>query len=83
VVFASLMDGLGQGFLELTVTHLASDEEVHRIEATIQFPNRFAEVGSIFRINDCYLPEPGYYLFSLYIGNEIITERRIEATLRG
>jgi hypothetical protein len=80
-VFALLTDGLGEGSLELTLTHLGSEEEIFRLETTIRLPNRFTELRVPFPIVECYFPEPGAYLFTLLIDNEIIAERRFEVTL--
>jgi hypothetical protein len=81
-VFALLTDGLGEGLLELTLSHLASEEEIFRLETTIRLPHRFTELRVPFPIVECYFPEPGAYLFTLLIDNEIIGERRFEVALK-
>jgi hypothetical protein len=76
-VFASLTDGLGEGMLELTITRLASDEEIVRLQRSIMFPNRFMDVQVLFRLNEVSFPEEGTYLFSLSVDDDTIAQRRV------
>jgi hypothetical protein len=76
-VFAALTDGLGEGTLELTITHLASDEEILRLQRTINFPNRFMDVQVLFRLSEVSFPEEGIYLFSLSVDEDTIAQRRV------
>ena len=76
-VFAALTDGLGEGNLELTITHLRSDEEILRLQRPIRFPNRFMDLQVLFRLNECSFPEEGTYLFTLSVDEENIAHRRL------
>jgi hypothetical protein len=55
-VFALVTDGLGEGSLELTLTHLASEEEIFRLETTIRLPHRFTELRVPFPLWSVIFP---------------------------
>jgi uncharacterized protein DUF6941 len=76
-VFAALTDGLGQGTLELTITHLASDEEIYTLRRPIDFPNRFMDVQVLIRLSEFSFPEEGLYLFSLAVDDDTVAQRRV------
>lgn len=76
-VFSALTDGLGQGTLELTITHLANDEEIFTVQGPIEFSNRFVDVQVLFRLSDLSFPEEGIYLFSLSVDDDILAQRRV------
>ena len=76
-VFAAFTGGQGTADVELTVTHLESDEEVYALQREVQFPNRFVEVRILFRLAECEFPTPGAYLFTLLIDGDWAAHRRI------
>jgi len=77
-VFASLTDGEGDADVDLTVTHLESDEEVYFLQRSVRFPGRFTEVRTLFRIADCRFPAAGAYFFTLRVDREWVAHRRIQ-----
>ena len=76
-VFVSLTDGLGEGNMELTITQLSTDEEIFAIRQAIRFPDRFADLEVLFRLDDCSFPEEGPYLFTLLVDDVVVAQRRV------
>jgi hypothetical protein len=76
-VYSSLIGGLGEASIELTVTHLESDREVLALQRSTNFPSRFTEVQVIFRVASCQFPEPGSYQFTLLVDGEWVAHRRV------
>lgn len=76
-VFASLIDGEGDGTVELTVTEVSSDEEIHTLRRPVHFPDRLTEVQVRFRLHECVFPAPGAYVFTLSVDNEWVAHRRL------
>ena len=76
-VFVALTDGQGEAEVELTVTHVESDEEVYSFQRSVRFPDRFTEVRVLMRLAECPFPAPGSYMFTLLVDGEWIAHRRI------
>jgi hypothetical protein len=76
-VVATLTNGQGNATIELTLTHLETDEETHSVRQTVQFPSRFTEVLLLYRIAGWTFPEAGTYLFTLQVDGEWIAHRRV------
>jgi len=76
-VLATLTDGQGEAEITLTVTDLESDEETYSFNRDLTFPDRFAEVHILFRLNEITFPVPGSYMFTLMVDGDWIAQRRI------
>lgn len=76
-VFATLTGSQGEGELALTVTNLATDEEVPVLTQRIAFPDRFAEIRITFRLAEFIFPEAGDYVFTLLVDDDWVAQRRV------
>lgn len=64
-IFASLSGGKGEAEITLTITEIASDEEIQVQTRRLVFPDRFTEVHLLFRLAECEFPSPGAYIVYL------------------
>ena len=81
-VFAPLVGGQGEGTVELVVTRLQTDQELYRVHRRVAFPDRFTEVGALFRLRNCVFPAAGAYFFTLLVDGEWMAQRRILVSLK-
>jgi hypothetical protein len=77
VVYSVLTGGLGDGTMDLVVTHLETDEETYANRFPVHFPDRVAEVRVLFRVNRCIFPLPGEYVITLLLDGEWLAHRQI------
>jgi len=75
--YAVLTGGQEEASVELTLTHMESDEEVYSLRSSVRLPDRLAEVRILFRVSECDFPEAGSYLFTLLIDGDWVAHRRI------
>ncbi|HUG92559.1 MAG TPA: hypothetical protein VML55_17095 [Planctomycetaceae bacterium] len=76
-VFCSLTDTAGSGRMRLDVEQLATGRAIYSRSAPIEFPQRFAVVNVSHRIQDLRFPEPGTYMFELFVDDESVARRRL------
>ena len=76
-VFAALTDGLGDGTIQLSVTELATDEEIYVQTAELRFPDPLRVVNLCLRVRSLWFAVPGEYLFTLSVDGEEIATRRV------
>src|SRR5262249_41232986 len=77
-LYAVLTDAEGEATIDLTVTHLDTDEEVYALQRTLHFPDRLAEVRLLYRLREIAFPLPGLYQFTIYLDGEWLTQRRLQ-----
>ncbi len=82
-VFSMLTDGLGDVTIDLTATHLDTDEEVNMRRVPLRFPDPLQVVYFRYRVLDCDFPAPGVYLLALSVGDVEITACRVRVYQRG
>ena len=68
-VFSMLTDGLGDVTIDLTATHLDTEEEVYMRRVPLRFPDPLQVVYFRYRVLDCDFPTPGVYLIALSVGD--------------
>jgi hypothetical protein len=78
VVFAILVDGLGDITLDLMVLRLETDEVIFQQAQEIQFVDRLQEVRFLFRVRGCAFPALGAYQVSLLADGEMLAQHRIQ-----
>jgi hypothetical protein len=76
-VFAVLTDGIGDVTIDLSVTQLATNEEVAIHQGRMRFPDKLAEVSYHARLHHCTFPAPGVYQFTLLADGEWVAHRRL------
>jgi hypothetical protein len=76
-VFAALTDGLGDVTIDLTATHLETDQEIYARRLSLRFPDPLQVVHFRYRVFDCDFPAPGAYLFALFAGEVEIAACRV------
>jgi hypothetical protein len=76
-VLAALMDGKGDGTIDVMLTRLDSDDVVYELRRRAHFPDRLTEVRVLFRINECSFPAPGWYDVTLLVDGEWVAQRRV------
>jgi hypothetical protein len=76
-VVATLTGAQGQGEITLSLTRLETDEEVASLTRQVNFPDRFAEGRVRFQLANCTFPAPGVYMFTLTVGGDWVTHRRL------
>jgi hypothetical protein len=77
VVFAALLDGMGDIRFEVSVQRLDTFEEVYKREFGAQFTDPLREVRFVFRCRDCRFPIPGEYQVSILADGEVIAQRKL------
>jgi hypothetical protein len=76
-VYAVLTGSVGKGDVMLQVTHLPTDQEVYAWMDRIEFVDRFEEVQVLVEPSAFAYPQPGEYLFALYVDADLIASRRV------
>ena len=76
-VFAALTDGMGDVTIDLTVTHLETDQEIYTRRFPFRFPDPLKVVHLYFQVRACDFPAQGNYLFTLSVGEAEIATCRL------
>ena len=82
-VFAALTDGIGTVTIDLTGTHLGTEDEVYRRSLVIRFPDPLRVLHFRYRVFDCKFPIAGVYLFALSVAEVEIVACRVRVYQRG
>jgi hypothetical protein len=80
---ATLIDGEGDGTIELAITREETEALVFTIQRPIHFPDRLTEVRALCRINGCSFPAVGLYSATLLVDGEWVTQRRFRVSVTG
>ena len=81
-VVAVFRGGRGVGKLDLVVAEVETDNEIDSIHSTIEFPDRLAEVRTVFNLERCSFPAPGRYLITVLVDGEWVGHREIAVSKR-
>ena len=81
-VFAALTDGVGTVTIDLTVTHLDTEERVYARSLTITFPDPLRVLHLRYRVADCSFPDSGSYWVALSVADVEIASCRLRVYLR-
>lgn len=76
-VFVALTDGLGDVTIDLSVTHLESNQEVFAQKMEVKFPDPLRIINLRFRFRQLVYEQAGTYLFALLVGDQEIAARRV------
>ena len=82
-VYAALTNGLGDATIELVLTHLETDNEIHARRMPLRFSDKLAEVRILYRMSEISFPEPGKYQFSLLVDGDWIAQRQFQLQEKG
>jgi hypothetical protein len=74
VVYAALSDGLGAAGLLLILTHLDTLETVYEQSARANFTDPLRVLRCLFQVDEFSFPEPGRYVVSLLVEEEVAAE---------
>ncbi len=66
-VWSALTHGTGSGRIELKIFSLRTSQQIYSQRGVIQFSDLTDIVYASFRIRTIRFPQPGYYLFRLFI----------------
>ena len=80
--FAALTDGLGAVTIDLTVTHLDTEEQVYSRSFVVAFLDPLRVVNLRCRIGECSFPYPGSYMVALSVADTEIAHCRLRVYLR-
>ena len=73
-VWSALTHGTGNGRIELRVFSLRTIRQIYVQRGTIHFPDLTDVVYASFRVRSIRFPQPGYYLFRLFIDDSLIPQ---------
>jgi hypothetical protein len=76
-VFAEFTDSKGGGDLMLSVTYLPTGQDVYASLEPIAFMDRLQEVRVILQPSPFAFPQPGPYLFALWVDDDEVAARRV------
>jgi hypothetical protein len=82
-VFATLKNGHGVGIVALEINSLVGGGQLSHSQVAVTFADRLAEVNLHVRIQQCRFPAPGLYEFSLWVDEDIVAQRVVEAYQKG
>jgi hypothetical protein len=72
MVYTALFDGEGEGTIELIVSRLETEEDVHSYRRWFTFPERWQVINLMIPFTRCVFPAPGRYALTLrFNGNEL------------
>jgi hypothetical protein len=75
VVFAALIDGLGDATIKLKISNLDAGNTVYEREQHVTFPDRLAEMHLFIRISALSFPAPGTYQVVLLVDEDWVAHR--------
>jgi hypothetical protein len=81
-VFAALTDGLGAVTIDLTVTHLDTEEQDYARGVVVEFPDPLRLIQLRCRVGDCSFPDPGSYMVTQSVADTEIAHCRLRVYLR-
>lgn len=81
-VFAALTDGLGAVTIDLTVTHLDTEEQVYTRRTVVAFSDPLRVLNLRCRVGDCSFPKSGSYMVTLSVADTEIAHCRLQVYLR-
>lgn len=81
-VHVVLTEGLGMGIIDLVVSSLETNREVHQTRVPIRFPDRLMEIRLLFNVTNCVFPAPGAYQVMLALDGECLALRRIQVVAK-
>jgi hypothetical protein len=79
--FAALTDGSGTATIDLVLSELDTDQELHAESTQVEFPDKLTEIQLIFQLEGWSFPAPGWYQLVLYVDGEWVAHRRVEVYL--
>ena len=77
IVFAILADGLGEMLLEVVIHRLDTLEETYRAGQQVRFADPLQNLRCSLRILDCSFPVAGHYQVGLFVGGEMVAQRKL------
>ncbi len=80
--YVVLTEGLGTGTIDLVVSSLDTNREVHQRRFTIRFPDQLMEMRLVFNVTNCVFPAPGAYQLILLLDGECLAMRRIQVVAK-
>jgi hypothetical protein len=78
VVYVLLDDGIGEGTIELRITHLETERDIYVSKKWVKFPGRGYVVNREIRVRSCVFPTLGRYLVTLRFEGHEITNRAFD-----
>jgi hypothetical protein len=78
VVYAALYDGIGEGRMELLITRLETETDIHRYRQWFAFPGRGLVANFVITLKKCVFPAPGRYSIVLSFENEELARRYLD-----
>jgi hypothetical protein len=78
--YCVLLDGDGDGTIQLTIIQEDTEDVIYDVRHTVNFPSPLAEVRILFRVEDCSFPAPGRYYATLSVDGESVAQRRFEVS---
>ncbi|HXG09907.1 MAG TPA: hypothetical protein VNK04_08975 [Gemmataceae bacterium] len=79
--FVALAGSQGDATIDLVLTQLDSDADLHSEQIQVHFPDKLTEVQIVFEINEWSFPAPGWYQLVLLVDGEWVAQRRLEVYL--
>lgn len=76
--YCGLYDGVGDGTMELTMTHVQTGIDIHRLQKWYSFPRRLYHVNMEMNVHDCVFPFPGQYVIVLRFDGQELTHRYLD-----
>jgi hypothetical protein len=81
-LYAALTDGLGDATMDVVVTRVDTDEEIHSLQNRVHFRDRREELRVVIRINQCSFPVAGRYQITLFVDGDWIAHRELDVAPR-
>ncbi len=76
--YATLFDALAEGKMELTVTHLESEEVVYTQQKWFASSDRRLVFHTEMRVRRCIFPAPGRHAVTLQLDGQELTRRYLD-----
>jgi hypothetical protein len=77
-VYAALFGGVGEGTIELMITRLETERDIHRYQRWHAFPDRNLTANLEIKLVKCVFPAPGRYALSLRFDGRELTRRYLD-----
>jgi hypothetical protein len=77
-VYTTLYDGVGEGTMELAVSHLETEKDVGSYKRWFTLPGRGRVFNLVLELKRCVFPAAGRYGVALRFGGKEITSRYLD-----
>ncbi len=82
IVFTTLIDGLGEMPIRVSVQRLDALDDILEYSARLRFNDPLRGLRCVVRIHGLTFPTQGYYVVRVFVGGDLVGERRLHVYVK-